>query len=226
MPNCLPYSNQQPNSQFRAVQNAGQILFSPWLDRVGFQRPQAHGVQSQWIGQILQGAVNIEQSHLLCATSLALFTGPVLTGLKAQRIHLKEMGNTAAVLDIYKANIRLLPDGPGMGNVFYYDPHSKEGSTELTMLKGWCGRRHSIAKVLHLDFIHTESGLPCFLQHYDNFYDLRERFFITLSLFGKLFPKMSSSGSTFILDRGIFGQDIFSRFGEHGCYLITWEKRL
>jgi predicted nucleic acid-binding Zn-ribbon protein len=224
VPTGLPYSNQQPSPQFRAVQHAGQILFSPWLDMVGFQRPQARGLQSQWIGQILQGAVNIEQSHLICATSLALFTGPVLTGLKAQRVHLKEMGDAAAVLDIYRANTRLLPDGPGMGSVFYYDPHSKECWTLLTMLKGWCGRRHSIAKVLHLDFIHTESGLPCFLQHYDNFYDLRERFFISLSLFGKLFPKMSSSGSTFILDRGIFGQDVFSKFGEHGCSLITWEK--
>ena len=224
VPAGLPYSNQQPSPQFRAVQHAGQILFSPWLDMVGFQRPQARGPQSQWIGQILQGAVNIEQSHLICATSLALFTGPVLTGLKAQRVRLKEMGNAAAVLDIYRANTRLMPDGPGMGSVFYYDPHSKECSTQLTMLKGWCGRRHSIAKVLHLDFIHTESGLPCFLQYYDNFYDLRERFFITFSLFGKLFPKMSSSGSTFILDRGIFGQDVFPKFGEHGCSLITWEK--
>jgi hypothetical protein len=223
-PTGLPYSKWQPNSQFRAVQHAGQILFSPWFDMIGFQRPQAQGPQSQWIGQILQGAVNIEQSHLICATSLALFTGPVLTGLKAQRIQLKEMGNAAAVLDVYRANSRLLPDGPGMGNAFYYDPCSKECSTELNMIKGWCGRRHSIAKVLHLDFIHTESGLPCFLQHYDNFYDLRERFFITLSLFEKLFPKMSSLGSTFILDRGIFGQDVFSKFGEYGCYLITWEK--
>lgn len=223
-PNGLPYSNQQPASQFRAIQHAGQLLFSPWLDMFGFQRPQTRGLQSQWIGQILQGAVNIEQSHLICATSLALFTGPGITDLKSQRIHLGKMADAAAVRDIYRANTRLLPDGPGMGNFFYYDPHTKECCTQLTMLKGWCGRRHRIAKVLHLDFIHTASGLPCFLKHYDNFYDLRERVFITLSLFGKLFPKMSVSGTTFILDRGIFGQDIFSKFSEQGGSLITWEK--
>jgi predicted nucleic acid-binding Zn-ribbon protein len=220
----LPYSGQQPSPQLRALQHIGQILFSPWLDMVAFHRPQALGLQSQWIGQILQGAVNIEQSHLICDTSLALFTGPVLTGLKAQRIHLGKMADAEAVLDAYEANNRLLPDGPGMGNVFYYDPHSKECSTQLEMLKGWCGRRHSIAKVLHLDFIHTESGLPCFLQHYDNFYDLRERFFISLSLFEKLFPKKSLFGGVFILDRGIFGQDAFSKFREYDCSLITWEK--
>jgi len=89
---------------------------------------------------------------------------------------------------------------------------------------GWCGRLHSTAKVLHLDFIHTQSGFPCFIQHYDNFYDLRERFFITLSLFENLFPKKSLSGSIFILDRGIFAQDVFSKFREHHCHLITWEK--
>ena len=110
-----------------------------------------------------------------------------------------------------------------MGGSFYYDPHSKECSTMLNMLKGWCGRRHSIAKVLHLDLIHTENGFPYFLQHYDNFYDLRERFFITLLLFEKLFPKGRLSGATFILDRGIFG-DIFSKFAAHDCFLITWEK--
>ena len=223
-PSGLPYSERQPTSQLRALQHVGQILFSPWLDMVSFQRPQAYGLQSQWIGQILQGAVNIEQSHLICATSLALFTGPVLTGLKAQRLKLKNMADADAVLDVYRANGRLLPDGPGMGGAFYYDPHSKECSTMLNMLKGWCGRRHSIAKILHLDLIHTESGFPCFLQHYDNFYDLRERFFITLSLFKKLFPKGRLSGATFILDRGIFGRDIFSKFGAHDCFLITWEK--
>ena len=220
----LPYSGMQPTGQLRALQHVGQILFSPWLDMVGFERVHSRGLQSQWIGQILQGAVNIEQSHLICDTSLALFTGPVVSGLKAQRLHLKKMADAEAVLDVYKANSRLLPDGPGVGTAFYYDPHSKECSTLLEMLKGWCGRLHSTAKVLHLDCIHTQSGLPCFIQHYDNFYDLRERFFITLSLFENLFPKKSLSGSIFILDRGIFAQNVFSKFREHHCHLITWEK--
>jgi hypothetical protein len=220
----LPYSGHMPSTQLHAIHHAGQILFSPWLDLIGAERPQACGLQSQWIGQILQGAVNIEQSHLVCATSLAFFTGPMLVGLRDQRDKLKEMGTPEAVFDAYKANARLLPDGPETANVFFYDPHSKECSTQLQMLKGWCGQRHSIAKVLHLDFIHTESGFPCFLQHYDNYYDLRERFFMTLSLFGNLFPNGSPAGSTFILDRGIFGREIFPKFRKHDCYLATWEK--
>ncbi|MDP6477411.1 MAG: hypothetical protein QF502_05835 [Nitrospinaceae bacterium] len=220
----LPYSGQVPGTQLCAVHHAGQILFSPWFDLIGAERPQAYGLQSQWIGQILQGAVNIEQSHLVCDSSLAFFTGPILVGLRNQRDKLKEMSLSEAVLDVYRANTHLLPDGPGMGTIFYYDPHSKECVTQLDMLKGWCGHLHSIAKVLHLDFIHTQSGLPCFLQHYDNYYDLRERFFMTLSLFGNLFPGGSAAGSTFILDRGIFGCETFGKFRKHGCHLITWEK--
>ena len=139
----LPYSGMQPTGQLRALQHVGQVLFSPWLDMVSFQRVHSRGLQSQWIGQILQGAVNIEQSHLICDTSLALFTGPVVSGLKAQRLHLKKMADEEAVMDVYKANSRLLPDGPGVGKCFYHDPHSKECSTLLEMLKGWCGRLHS-----------------------------------------------------------------------------------
>ena len=220
----LPYSGQVPSAQLRAIHHAGQILFSPWLDLVGAERPQALGLQSQWIGQVLQGAVNIEHSHLVCDKSLAFFTGPMLVGLRNQRDRLKEMASSEAVLDMYNANARLLPDGPTIGSAFYYDPHTKESTSQLDMLKGWCGRRHGIAKVLHLDFIHTESGFPCFLQHYDNYYDLRERFFMTLSLFGHLFPSGSPAGSTFILDRGIFGYGVITRFREHKCHLITWEK--
>ncbi|HIM11953.1 TPA: hypothetical protein EYM26_14265 [Candidatus Poribacteria bacterium] len=220
----LPHSGQMPSSQLRVIHHAGQILFSPWMDLIGANRPHAFGLQSQWIGQILQGAVNIEQSHLICDSSLSFFTGPTLAGLKAQRDHLAEMASPEAILDVYKANARLLPDGPGIGKAFFYDPHTKDCSTQLDMLKGWCGRHHAITKVLHLDFIHTQSGLPCFIQHYDNFYDLRERFFITLSVFQNLFPHNSLAGSTFILDRGIFGSGVFAKFREHNCDLITWEK--
>jgi hypothetical protein len=220
----LPYSGQVLTTQLCAIHHAGQVLFSPWFDLIGAGRPQAFGLQSQWIGQILQAAVNIEQSQLICDTSLSFFTGPIVVGLRDQRDKLKEMATAKAVLDVYKANNRLLLDGPGIGKVFYYDPHSKECATQLAMLKGWCGRTHTITKVLHLDFIHTESGLPCFLQHYDNYYDLRERFFMTLSLFGDLFPRGSPAGSTFVLDRGIFGHKVFAKFRDQDCYLITWEK--
>lgn len=209
----------------RLVHHAGQILFSACQDAITAFRPGAVGFQTQWIGQILQGAVNIEQSRLVCAPSLSLFTGPVHPSPDEQRTALGAMADVDSVMDAYAANARLLADGPGRGRVFLYDPHSKECTTALhKLLKGWCAGRHRIAKLMHMDFIHTESGRPCFIQHYDNFYDLRERFFITLELFGRLFPRGSAVGLTFVIDRGIYSEEMFTRFTLHGCSLITWEK--
>lgn len=218
-------SGQSVGERPQAVHHAGQVLFSPWLDLVaaGGLAP-AGSMQAQWLGQVLQGAVNIEQSKSICAASLALFTGPVVPGRETQRRRLWELATPEAALEVYAANARLLASGPGTGWRFYYDAHTKQYTGELELLKGWCGRRHSVEKVLHLDTIHTADGDPCFVAHYDNFYDLRERFFMTLYRFDLLFPLPLRTGRLFVLDRGIFGRDTFALFFERGDWLLTWEK--
>jgi hypothetical protein len=208
----------------QAVHHAGHVLFSPWLDVVGSGRDAALSMQGQWLGQILQGAVNIEQSKSVCAASLSLFAGPVVPGTETQRRRLWEQATPEAALAALAANARLLRSGPGRGWRFYYDPHTKQYTGELELLKGWCGRRHSVEKVLHSDMIHTVEGDPCFVEHYDNFYDLRERFFMTLRRFDGLFPAGLRAGRLFVLDRAIFGQDTFALFFERGDWLVTWEK--
>ncbi|MEI8191091.1 MAG: putative transposase, partial [candidate division NC10 bacterium] len=172
----------------------------------------------------LQGAVNLEQSRLVTATDLARFTGPVVAGIEPQRERLREMAGVETVMELYAANARLLADGPGRGTVFYYDPHSKEYTGDLTVLKGWCGRRHGIVKVLYLDAIHTQRGRACFVHHYSPYYDLRERFFMTMELFNRLFAPGQRCGRTFVLDRGIYGLAEFVRFIEVGDHVLTWEK--
>lgn len=224
-PSDVPGSGKMAPRGARLIHHAGQILFSACQDAITAFRPDAVGFQTQWIGQILQGAVNIEQSRLICAPSLSLFTGPVRPSPDEQRTAFGAMADVDSVIEAYAANARLLVDGPGRGRIFLYDPHSKECTTAVhKLLKGWCAGRHRIAKLMHMDFIHTESGCPCFIQHYDNFYDLRERFFISLELFGRLFPHGSAAGSTFVIDRGIYSEEMFSRFALYGCKLITWEK--
>ncbi len=206
------------------TQHAGLVLFTLLFELFCRFRPFAKGVQTQWLGQILQGAVNLEQSRLIAADNLAIFTGPVLAGPQAQRNALDGDACLERAMDIYAANNRLLDDGPGRGRVYYYDPHSKELTGGLKTLKDWCGRRHGVAKTLHLDFIHTESGRPCFAQHYSPYYDLRERFFMTLELFDRLFPEAQRSGRLFVLDRGIFGLGTFERFRTRGDHFLSWEK--
>jgi len=221
----LPGSGRTPPLHPRLVHHAGQVLFSPWLDLVGFDRPEGLAMQAQWLGQVLQGAVNIEQSKTICPEGLAWFTGPMLPGLDTQRTELKRQAQDPdRALTVLAANARLLAGGPGAGQVFYYDPHTKQYTGELKVLKGWCGRRHSVEKVLHEDFIHTQYGDPCFVQHFDNFYDLRERVFITLRRFDLLFPADLRQDRVFVLDRGIFGHDTFQLFRAHHDHLLTWEK--
>jgi hypothetical protein len=208
----------------RGMHHAGLVLFIVMLEVFRRERPSATALQSQWVGQILQGAVNIEQSRMITAHDLARFTGAVEAGTEPQRRRLREEADPDAVVDIYAANARLLADGPGNGDVFYYDPHSKEYTGGLDVLKGWCGRRHGIVKVMYLDAIHTESGRPCFLQHYSPYYDLRERFFMTLEMFDRLFPPAEKPGRTFVIDRGIYGLETIRLFLNSGDHLVTWEK--
>ena len=89
-------------------------------------------------------------------------------------------------------------------------------------MKDWCGRLHGVARVMHIDMIHSESGRPCFAQHYSPYYDLRERFFMTLELFDRLFDPGDRAGRLFVLDRGIYGLDTLRRFERD--HVLTWEK--
>ncbi len=221
---AVPFGRPIQSARPVPTHHAGLVLFTLLFELFCRFRPFAKGIQTQWLGQILQGAVNIEQSRLVADADLAIFTGPVLSGPQAQRNALGDDACLERAMDIYTANNRLLSDGPGNGRVFYYDPHSKELTGGLKTLKDWCGSRHGVARTLHLDFIHTESGRPCFVQHYSPYYDLRERFFMTLDQFDRLFPEDQRAGRLFVLDRGIFGMAAFDRFHERGDRFLTWEK--
>lgn len=220
----VPFGSPVLSARPVATHHAGLVLFTLLFELFCRFRPLAKGVQTQWLGQVLQGAVNIEQSRLVTAADLAVFTGPVVAGMQPQRNALGGIACQERAMDIHAANNRLLSDGPGRGRAFYYDPHSKELTGGLKTLKDWCGSRHGVARTLHLDFIHTESGRPCFVQHYSPYYNLRERFFMTLELFDRLFPEDRRAGRLFVLDRGIFGLSTFDRFRERGDHFLTWEK--
>ena len=198
------------------IRHAGLVLLGLWLRLY-------KGIERQMICQLLQGAVNVEQSKSLCHRSLSYFTQTPVKVLRQQREALdRESASVDNVLDLYARNALLLADGPNRGDVFYFDPHTKEYTGELDVLKGWCGRRHGIRKVVNLDCFHTRSGRPCFIQHYSSYYDMRERFFMSLALFDRLFDEDKRQGRTFIIDRGIYGLATLGRFWKD--YVITWEK--
>ncbi len=197
------------------IHHAGLILFEKYLSSYSW-------FQRQFICQILSGAVNIEQSKSLCFEGLSRFCADLVKTLRDQRQLLDRSATLENELELYRLNSLLLSDGPGKGKVYYFDPHSKHYTGILKTLKGWCGSLHSVSKVINLDCFHTESGRPCFIQHYSPYYDMRERFFMSLALFDKLFIPDERSNRTFVIDRGIFGVECFKRF--ENDYLITWEK--
>jgi hypothetical protein len=213
-PPVLEGAGGPPGGQW--LHHAGQVLFAAGM--AGF----ADAFQRQLLGQLLQGAVNIEQSKTLCLRSLSQFTGPVVTGLREQRQELDAQASQETIMAVYRRNAALLVDGPGCGTMFYFDPHTKEYTGQLKLLKGWCGRRHGITKALNLDSFHTRSGRPCFVCHYSPYYDLRERFFMSLAQFDELFAPEQRCARTFVIDRGIYGLATLRRFGAD--HVITWEK--
>ena len=155
----------------------------------------------------------------------SFFLGGSPMSIRTQQTKLKLLADDPGVpLRIALANAEILPDGPGRGNNFYYDPHTKEYTGELPFLKGWCGRIHGVAKVLHMDFIHTESGMPCFVGHYDNYYDLRQRLPFSLAQFDLLFPAHKRKKRNFVFDQGVYGDDSFSGIERRGDYVTTWES--
>ncbi|RLG31847.1 hypothetical protein DRN98_06150 [Methanosarcinales archaeon] len=197
------------------IHHGGQILFEGYMSNyIGYER--------QLLIQLLQGHVNIEQSKGLCFRSIGIFIDRAVRVLREQREQIAREGTKDNIHRLYMKNKELLRDGPDKGKIFYFDPHTKHYTGQLKILKGWCGSLHRASKVLNLDCFHTISGRVCFIKHYSAYYDLRERFFISLREFDMLFKEDNRHGRTFIIDRAIYSEACLNNFDKD--YLITWEK--
>ena len=178
----------------------------------------------QWLSQILLGAINIEQSKLLNTAHLSLLLGGGLyKDLRNQRLLLGEIATKEVTRTILQTNAQQV--GIQDQSDFYLDPHTKHYTGEKNVLKGWCSGIGRVDKVMHSDFIHSVQGHPVYFETTDNFLDLRERTFDLLDRFRVELEIASDKVLTTIIDRGIFGAEIFSQFAEHPQrHLITWEK--
>jgi hypothetical protein len=136
---------------------------------------------------------------------------------------LDELADEGSFLSLLRWNADWV--GAGGKTEFCYDPHTKQYTGAEKILKGWCPKVRGADKVLHMDFIHTPSGEPVFVDYTDNFQDLRERFPQTVERFRRVLGLAEEKALTFVLDRGIFRIDLFSRLREtHHIHLVTWEK--
>ena len=220
----LPLSNLDVWTKPVLLKHCGVILFSPWIDLAFPHTEVEFDLERQWLVQLLLGGINVEQNKHLSAESLRKLLGPILKDQTEQRKKLKERACLDSILTLSNRNGRLIGNGLIEKRIFYYDPHTKQYTGILNYLSTWIAHSHTIRKGIHSDFIHTEDGQPCFVQIFDNFYDLRERFFMCIEAFRMCFPTAEKVPFTWIVDRGIFGMSVLIKIVELGDHIITWEK--
>jgi len=201
---------------------AGLTLLLPAVQQLlsNCSCPRHRAVLRQFCAQILCGAVNHEQSKLMCSKSLQLLLGAVLRDTDYQRQVSDQLATPETIAALMGANMRFV--GAQGQQVFYYDPHTKEYTGLLKILKGWCGGVHAVRRVMNMDFIHTLGGAPCFVRHFDNFQDMRERFFICREKFAAL--RGGNDSITWVADRGLFGLKTLQKIVALDDHFVTWEK--
>ena len=176
----------------------------------------------QWLSSVLSGAVNIEQSIGLNFHSLAVILQQRIFSDEAQRQFLHTYASTDAVDRMRRANMKFI--GADLEDTFLYDPHGIEYTGQATILKGWLGSKHKIAKAYYQDFIHTLGGKPAAAFLDDNYDDLRARFPRHVKAFRQLLSGKLNRTLTFVVDRAIYGLDDLRAYQNQRIHVITWEK--
>ena len=220
----LAFYQDQPQPHPLFCHHVGVLLFSHLLTPLWQCLGDKTRMIQQWIVTILLGAVNIEQTKTLDFDSLQRLLGkPVIPTLYCQRTYLEELADQDNLSELLDFNADLI-DARSRTD-FYYDPHTKHYTGAHNILKGWCAKIKGIGKVLHMDFIHTDKGQPVFVEHTDNFHDLRERFPQTVTAFRRMMRFDDEIPLTFIIDRGIFKIALFSELRDKlNVHIVTWEK--
>jgi hypothetical protein len=199
------------------------LLFGTLLTRVAGVVDPAQPLFQQWLACILLGAVNVEQTKFLNWEDLSWLLGWVVRFPTPQRERLTELAQEPASVEaLLRFNAALV--GAEHGTDFYLDPHTKHYTGMAAVLKGWCPGIRLADKAMHADFIHTAQGHPLYFECTDNFADLRQRVPGLIQRFRQLlhWPERKL---TYVIDRGIFGQEAFEPFVEDPLLeLITWEK--
>jgi len=218
-----PLFKADAGMNIRFSHHLGILLFSRVLllvERIG---GDSGWLLKQWLCSILLGALNIEQSKLLDLDGLAEVIGRTLKSRHPQRGLLAGLATTSIADRLYKLNAGLV--GAEQCNDFYYDPHTKQYTGGMKILKGWCGSRHFADKALHMDFIHTADGHPVHVSYDDNYDDLRTRYATVVSDMRSAQAMGKDRVLTLVFDRGIYGQKTFNEIIEDpALHLVTWEK--
>jgi hypothetical protein len=201
----------------------GLLLFAPALVAVAQIVEPAETLFKQWLGSLLLGALNIEQTKFLNWADLSRLLGTLVRFPHPQRQELERIATQANVEALARFNARQI--GAPSQSQFYFDPHTKHYTGQENVLKGWCAAIRWADKAVHSDFIHTVAGEPLYFETTDNFADVRQRFFAVVKHGREVMPWAADRVLSFVVDRAIFGQEVFEQvLADAALHLITWEK--
>lgn len=203
--------------------HAGLLWFADGLGKLPAAMNPHEPLLAQWMGSVLLGAMNIEQTKYLNWDDLGLLLGSVVRFPTPQREQLKRLSTVATVDAVLRWNLAQLDDPPGSD--LYLDPHTKRYTGMQAVLKGWCPAIRWADKAIHSDFVHTSQGHPIYFECTDNFEDLRARFRPLVQRMRASLQWSQERVLTMVVDRGIFGADLFAEvIKDPALHLITWQK--
>ncbi len=204
--------------------HAGVLIYSSFLKALNQGIGQGSQIIMQWIIMILLGFKNVEQSKLMNFESLSIMFGDCTKSRWVQRDTLSELScDKELVENLFKINSEL--SRAKSCTDFYFDPHTKHYTGMKQILKGWCSSIRFCDKVMNMDYFHTKEGYPVFVNHEDNFYDMRQRFKVLIGDFRTISGHKENTVLTYIIDRGIYGMEVFSEIVDmKNSELITWQK--
>ena len=201
--------------------HAGLLLFARALGSLPGVVAPPEPLLPQWLGSVLLGAANVEQTKYLNWDDLSLLLGSVVRFPTTQREGLQRLATPATVEAVLRWNLRQL--GPAAeGTDLYLDPHTQHYTGMQPVLKGWCAAIRWADKLVNSDFVHTAQGEPIYFECTDNYDDLRARF---APLIGRLRATLQWAPErvlTFVVDRGIYSNEVFAQvIADPAVHLIT-----
>ena len=204
--------------------HAGLLLFARALGSLPGAVAPREPLLTQWLGSVLLGAANVEQTKYLNWDDLSLLLGAVVRFPTTQREGLQRLATPATVEAVLRWNLQQL--GPAaVGTDFYLDPHTQHYTGMQAVLKGWCAAIRWADKLVNSDFVHTAQGEPIYFECTDNYDDLRARFAPLIRRLRATLQWEPERVLSFVVDRGIYSHEVFTQvLADPAVHLITWQK--
>ena len=221
---CIPRNWLPEPGDTILCNHVGVLIFASALSTIPQATTPPEPLLAQWLGSILLGAMNIEQTKYLNWNDLGHLLNHPVRFPTPQREQLTRLATPATIDAVLRWNLEQLGLAPD-DNDFYYDPHTTHYTGAQNVLKGWCAAIRWADRLINSDFIHTAQGHPIYFECTDNFDDLRARFLPLISRLRASLQWSLERVLTFVVDRGIFSNQVFTQvLDEPAIHLITWEK--